>query len=101
MTKLVGRLLATVALLVRFQTSQKYKMGELSKEDANTLKPAKTYTKKNSYMGSRFSVEDNVHAAALPVRVLQICKIPQKSTKKDIVFLLIHCKDLWKSTVNM
>jgi hypothetical protein len=40
--KLVAHLLAAAALWVRIQTSlKKYKMGNISKGVANTLKPAK------------------------------------------------------------
>jgi hypothetical protein len=39
--KLVARLLATAAFWVRIQTSQKYKMGDISKGVATKLSPAK------------------------------------------------------------
>jgi hypothetical protein len=48
---LVERLLAAAALWVQTSNpdiSQKYKMGDISKEVANTLYPPKKYTKKVS-----------------------------------------------------
>ncbi len=44
--RLVAHLLDTAALWVRIQTiSKKYKMGDINKGVANTLLPAKKYTK--------------------------------------------------------
>jgi hypothetical protein len=55
-SKLVAHLLATAALRVRIQISQKYKMGDISKRVTKTLSPAKKICKEKVARGKNRAV---------------------------------------------
>ncbi len=87
MAKLVARLLATAALWVRFQTYlKKYEMGDISKRVANTLYPAKKYTKKYIYSNEQSTVASDGFLI-VTIRIQDLSIFGQISDDKGETFI--------------